>query len=64
MNQSVEIWRACGIGFFVCGFAFCIGAMVGKDIGWKQCGRFLRPDLYPRKKQERLHPTKSPDSVG
>jgi len=53
MSQTVEIWRACGIGFFVCMFTFGVGLGIGKTIGWNQCGRFLRPDLFPQKKRGR-----------
>ncbi len=51
MDQTIEIWRACGIGFFAIMITFTIGLVIGKEIGWNQCGRFLRPNLFPPRKR-------------
>ncbi len=43
MDQSIEIWRACGIGFFACVAAFSIGVLIGNERGWKRAKDLLAP---------------------
>ena len=49
MGQSIEIWRACGMGFFVCLGAFAVGLVIGKEIGWRQARDLFAP-RRPREK--------------
>lgn len=46
---TIEIWRACGLGFIIFLAGFGVGGGIGKGIGWQQAVRFLRPDLARKK---------------
>jgi len=40
MEHTIEIWRACGVGFVACMLAFGLGGLWGKKIGWDHARDF------------------------